>query len=124
MGFYSLLILMREKGDSVHKNISLQVAVEMIYVAVQTLLYSLILFSMIGFIWQADKFLWFYYFIFMSFVYFTLYGMMTVALTPNHQIAAVVMSFFLSFWNLFSGFLIARKVCIVKQLSNICLTKN
>ncbi|CAN1308015.1 ABC transporter G family member 39 [Linum perenne] len=47
-------------------------------------------------------------FIYMAFVYFTLYGMMMVALTPNHQIAAVCMSFFLSFWNLFSGFLIPR----------------
>ncbi|KAM1395991.1 hypothetical protein ACFX2I_013738 [Malus domestica] len=37
-----------------------------------------------------------------------MYGMMVVALTPGHQIAAIVMSFFLSFWNLFSGFLIPR----------------
>lgn len=36
--------------------------------------------------------------------------MMLVALTPNYQIAAIVMSFFLSFWNLFSGFLIPRMV--------------
>ncbi|CAL8161733.1 unnamed protein product [Prunus armeniaca] len=35
-------------------------------------------------------------------------GMMMVALTPNHQIAAIVSSFFTSFWNLFSGFLISR----------------
>ncbi|KAK4279543.1 hypothetical protein QN277_011310 [Acacia crassicarpa] len=87
-----------------------QVAVEIIYVAIQTLVYSLILFSMIGFTWQVDKFLWFYYFVFMSFIYFTLYGMMTVALTPNHQIAAIVMSFFLTFWNLFTGFIIPRKL--------------
>ncbi|XP_028768400.1 pleiotropic drug resistance protein 2-like [Neltuma alba] len=85
-----------------------QVAIEIIYVAIQTLAYSAILYSMIGFQPQADKFLWFYYFIFTCFVYFTLYGMMTVALTPNHQIAAIVMSFFISFWNLFSGFLIPR----------------
>ncbi|KAL5568890.1 hypothetical protein UlMin_025465 [Ulmus minor] len=85
-----------------------QVAVEAIYVAVQTLVYSLILYSMIGFHWRLDKFFWFYYFVLMCFIYFTLYGMMTVALTPNHQIAAIVMSFFLSFWNLFSGFLIPR----------------
>ncbi|PON46401.1 ABC transporter-like [Parasponia andersonii] len=85
-----------------------QVTIEIIYVAVQTLVYSLILYSMIGFHLQVVKFLWFYYFILMCFIYFTLYGMMTVALTPNHQIAAIVMSFFLSFWNLFSGFLIPR----------------
>ncbi|KAH7547772.1 hypothetical protein JRO89_XS14G0014100 [Xanthoceras sorbifolium] len=85
-----------------------QVAIETIYVAIQTLVYSLLLFFMIGFPLDAAKFLWFYFFILMCFLYFTLYGMMLVALTPNHQIAAIVMSFFLSFWNLFSGFLIPR----------------
>ncbi|XVF55669.1 hypothetical protein PTKIN_Ptkin06aG0055600 [Pterospermum kingtungense] len=85
-----------------------QVAIETIYTAIQTLIYSLLLYSMIGFQWTAMKFLWFYYYILTCFIYFTLYGMMVVALTPGHQIAAIVMSFFLSFWNLFSGFLIPR----------------
>ncbi|GFZ20341.1 pleiotropic drug resistance 6 [Actinidia rufa] len=85
-----------------------QVAIETIYVVVQTILYALLLYSMIGYEWTAVKFLYFYYFIFMCFTYFSMYGMMVVALTPGHQIAAVVMSFFLSFWNLFSGFLIPR----------------
>lgn len=96
-------------------SIDLQVAIECIYVAIQTLAYTLILYSMMGFPWQADKFIWFYYFIFMSFVYFTLYGMMTVALTPNYQIAAIVMSFFLMFWNIFSGFVIPKSVCLTKN---------
>lgn len=96
-------------------SIDLQVAIECIYVAIQTLAYTLILYSMMGFTWQADKFIWFYYFIFMSFVYFTLYGMMTVALTPNYQIAAIVMSFFLMFWNIFSGFVIPKSVCLTKK---------
>ncbi|KAH7856245.1 hypothetical protein Vadar_034432 [Vaccinium darrowii] len=85
-----------------------QVSIETIYVIVQSLVYSLLLYSMIGFEWKVEKVLWFYYYILMCFIYFTLYGMMAVALTPAHQIAAVVMSFFLSFWNLFSGFLIPR----------------
>ncbi|XP_043691781.1 pleiotropic drug resistance protein 2-like [Telopea speciosissima] len=85
-----------------------QVAIEAVYISIQTLLYALLLYSMIGFQWQATKFLYFYYFIFMSFIYFTMYGMMVVALTPGHQVAAIVMSFFISLWNLFSGFLIPR----------------
>ena len=89
---------------------ALQVAIEAIYVAIQTCLYSFLLYSMMGFYWRVDKFLWFYYYLLMCFIYFTLYGMMIVALTPNHQIAAIVMSFFLSFWNLFAGFLIPRMV--------------
>ncbi|WRX26914.1 ABC transporter-like [Theobroma cacao] len=85
-----------------------QVAIETIYTSIQTLIYVLLLYLMIGYEWKAGKFLWFYYYITSSYVYFTLYGMMVVALTPGHQIAAIVMSFFLSFWNMFSGFLIPR----------------
>ncbi|KAF6148016.1 hypothetical protein GIB67_024191 [Kingdonia uniflora] len=85
-----------------------QVAVEIIYVAIQTIIYTLLLYTMIGFEWQLAKFFWFYYFMFMCFVYFVMYGMMLIALTPNYQIAAISMSFFLTFWNLFSGFLIPR----------------
>ena len=84
-----------------------QVAVEIIYVAIQTFVYTLILYSMIGFHRQLEKFLWFYIFILLCFIYFTLYGMMVIALTPGPQIAAIVMSC-ASFWNLFSGFLIPR----------------
>ncbi|KAJ9695170.1 hypothetical protein PVL29_010586 [Vitis rotundifolia] len=85
-----------------------QVSIEAIYVAIQTFVYTLLLYSMIGFDWKVGKYLWFYYYILMCFIYFTMYGMMVVALTPGLQIAAIVMSFFLSFWNLFSGFLIPR----------------
>ncbi|XP_062082924.1 pleiotropic drug resistance protein 2-like [Humulus lupulus] len=85
-----------------------QVAIETVYVLIQTFIYSMILYSMIGYDWTPEKFFYFYYFIFMCFTYFSMYGMMVVALTPGHQIAAIVMSFFLSFWNLFSGFMIPR----------------
>nr|QVT92318.1 ABC transporter [Salvia miltiorrhiza] len=85
-----------------------QVAIETVYIAIQTLGYSLILYAMIGFPWSVEKFFYFYYFIFMCFTYFSMYGMMVVALTPGFQVAAIVSSFFLSFWNLFSGFLVPR----------------
>ncbi|KAI8029789.1 Pleiotropic drug resistance protein 2 [Camellia lanceoleosa] len=85
-----------------------QVAIETIYVAIQTLVYAVILYVMIGFPWHVEKFVSFYYYIAMCFIYLTLYGMMVVALTPNIQIASIAMSFFLSFWNLFSGFLLRR----------------
>ena len=85
-------------------------AIETIYVFVQSIIYSLIIYSMIGFEWKLGKFLLFCYLVFMCFTYFTLYGMMVVALTPNYHIAAIVMSFFVGFWNLFTGFLIPRPV--------------
>ncbi|KAJ0657572.1 putative ABC-type taurine transporter [Helianthus annuus] len=85
-----------------------QVTIEVMYVGIQTLIYSLLIYSMIGFHWSAANFFWFYFYIFMCFAYFTLYGMMLVALTPNYEIAAITMTFFLKFWNLFSGFIIPR----------------
>lgn len=87
-----------------------QVAIETIYVSVQSIIYCLIIYSMIGFEWKVGKFLLFCYLVLMCFTYFTLYGMMVVALTPGQHIAAIVMSFFLGFWNLFTGFLIPRPV--------------
>ncbi|KAE8709742.1 hypothetical protein F3Y22_tig00110328pilonHSYRG00302 [Hibiscus syriacus] len=92
-----------------------QVAIEAIYVSIQTLVYSLLIYSMIGFQMNMGKFFLFYYYILICFMYFALYGMMLVALTPNHQFAAIVMSFFLSFWNLFSSFLIPRTVRTIRS---------
>ncbi|RAL51691.1 hypothetical protein DM860_010409 [Cuscuta australis] len=85
-----------------------QGGIEAIYVAVQTISYCLLIYPMIGFEWKIGKFLWFYYFLYMSFLYFTVFGMMLVALTPGIQFASILMAFFLTFWNLFSGFLIPR----------------
>lgn len=87
-----------------------QVSIEAIYIAVQSFIYTLLLFSMMDFGWRADKFFWFFFLTFMCFIYFTLYGMMAVAITPSYQVAGVVSSFFYSFWNLFCGFVLPRKV--------------
>ncbi|KAG8375439.1 hypothetical protein BUALT_Bualt10G0100100 [Buddleja alternifolia] len=85
-----------------------QFLIEIPYVFVQSIIYSLIVFSMMGFDWSVEKFFWFLYFMFFSLLYFVLYGMMTVAVTPNHNVAAIVSSFFYAIWNLFSGFIIPR----------------
>lgn len=106
-------VFYREKAAGMYSAIPYafaQVAIEVFYTGIQTFIYSLLIYSMIGFEWSADKFFWFYFYMFMCFVYFILYGMMLVALTPNYQIAAITMTFFLSFWNLFSGFIIPRTV--------------
>ncbi|CAN1189304.1 Pleiotropic drug resistance protein 1 [Linum perenne] len=67
---------------------------------------------MIGFEWEAKKLLWYIFFIYFTLLYFTFYGMMTVAVTPNYHIAAIISSFFYSFWNRFCGFMIPRQVSI------------
>ncbi|XP_024969108.1 ABC transporter G family member 35-like isoform X3 [Cynara cardunculus var. scolymus] len=85
-----------------------QVFVEIPYVFVQTVYYTLIVYAMVSFEWTAAKFFWFFFINFFSFLYFTYYGMMTVSITPNEQIAAIFAASFYSLFNIFSGFFIPR----------------
>lgn len=88
----------------------MQLGIEIVYNLVQGTIYTLLLFSMIGFKWEVSRFIYFLFFIAMSFNIFTLYGMMAVSFTPNHHIAAIVSSFFYVFWNAFTGYIIPRPV--------------
>ncbi|KAL8230374.1 hypothetical protein R6Q57_000152 [Mikania cordata] len=85
-----------------------QVLVEIPYILSQTVVYSVIVYSMIGFDWTAAKFFWFVFFQLCCFLYMTYYGMMTVAITPNANIAAIIAASFYGIFNLFSGFIIPR----------------
>ncbi|KAL3688205.1 hypothetical protein R1sor_014514 [Riccia sorocarpa] len=105
-------VFYRERAAGMYSTIPYavaQVLIEIPYILLQTILYSAITYAMIGLEWTAVKFSWYMFFMFFTFMYFTYYGMMAVALTPNHQIAAVVAAFFYSIFNLFSGFLVSRK---------------
>ena len=88
----------------------MQVAVEIPYVFFQGLFYTVIVYAMMSFQWTAAKFIWFFFISFFSFLYFTYYGMMTVSISPNHQVAAIFAATFYSVFNLFSGFFIPRPV--------------
>ncbi|KAK3164744.1 hypothetical protein QOZ80_1AG0024050 [Eleusine coracana subsp. coracana] len=85
-----------------------QVAIEFPYIFVQTLIYGVLVYAMIGFEWTVAKFLWYLFFMYFTLLYFTFYGMMAVGLTPNESIAAIISSAFYNIWNLFSGYLIPR----------------
>ncbi|KAF5936342.1 hypothetical protein HYC85_027471 [Camellia sinensis] len=85
-----------------------QVVIEIPYIFVQTLIYGVIVYAMIGFEWTVAKFLWYLFFMYFTLLYYTFYGMMTVAVTPNHNIASIVSSAFYVLWNLFSGFIIPK----------------
>nr|GMD48968.1 ABC transporter G family member 32-like [Ipomoea batatas] len=87
-----------------------QVTVEFPYVFIQTLIYSTIFYFMASFEWNAWKFVWYICFMFLTLLYFTFFGMMTTAVTPNHNIAAIIAAPFYMMWNLFSGFMISRMV--------------
>ncbi|KAL5709532.1 ABC transporter G member 39 [Ranunculus cassubicifolius] len=82
------------------------VAIEIPHIFIQTLIYGVVVYAMIGFEWTAAKFFWNMFYMFFTFLYFTYYGMMAVALTPNQAMASILSSAFYSIWNLFSGFLL------------------
>ncbi|KAG0616226.1 hypothetical protein M758_5G099800 [Ceratodon purpureus] len=85
-----------------------QVTIEWPYVFAQSLIYGCIVYAMIQFEWNAAKFFYFIFFMYLTLLYFTYWGMVTVAITPNAQFAAIISSAFYGLWNLFSGFLIPR----------------
>ncbi|EXC25843.1 Pleiotropic drug resistance protein 1 [Morus notabilis] len=83
-----------------------QVIIEIPYLVMQAVVYSVIVYTMIGFEWNITKFLWYLFFIFFSLSHFTFYGMMAIAVTPNYHIASIISGAFYGLWNLFSGFII------------------
>ncbi|KAL5710887.1 transcription factor [Ranunculus cassubicifolius] len=83
-----------------------QMMIEIPYIFIQSLIYGVIVYSMMGFEWAAAKFFWYLFFMFFTLLYFTFYGMMSMALSPNHIIAAITSSTFYAIWNLFSGFVV------------------
>ncbi|KAJ8540413.1 hypothetical protein K7X08_030332 [Anisodus acutangulus] len=85
-----------------------QVVIEIPYVFVQSAFYGIIVYAMIGFEWTAAKFFWYFFFMYFTLLYFTFYGMLTVAITPNQNVASIVAAFFYAVWNLFSGFIVPR----------------
>lgn len=96
----------------------LQVLVELPYVFAQAIFYGTITYAMMGFEWTIAKFFWYLFFMYFTLLYFTLYGMMTVAVTPNHHIAAIVSSAFYGMWNIFAGFILPRTVSIFTSLKS------
>lgn len=85
-----------------------QALVELPYVGVQTILYSLITYFMTYFYIDAAKFFWYLLFTFLTLIFFTYWGMTAVALTPNTQVSAVLSSGFYTLWFLFAGFIVPR----------------
>ncbi|KAK6236047.1 hypothetical protein SCA6_011384 [Theobroma cacao] len=85
-----------------------QLVIELPYTLIQSVIYGVIVYAMIGFEWTVLKFFWFLFFMYFTLLYYTFYGMMSVAVTPNFNIASIVSTFFYRIWNVFSGFIIPR----------------
>ncbi|KAK8938646.1 Pleiotropic drug resistance protein 15 [Platanthera zijinensis] len=85
-----------------------QVVIEIPYVLCQAVYYTLIVYYMMSFQWTALKFLWFFLISFISFLYFTYYGMMSVAVSPSLQVAGICSASIFFLLELFSGFFIPK----------------
>ncbi|GAU15123.1 hypothetical protein TSUD_08610 [Trifolium subterraneum] len=83
-----------------------QVIIELPHILVQTLIYGIIVYSMMGLDWTTSKFFWYLFFMYFTFLYYCFYGMMTMAISPNPHVAAIMSSAFYAIWSLFSGFVI------------------
>lgn len=106
-------VFYREKSAGMYSPIPYAAAqglVEIPYIFTQTILYGVITYFTIGFERTFSKFILYLVFMFLTFTYFTFYGMMAVGLTPNQHLAAVISSAFYSLWNLLSGFLVQKPV--------------
>lgn len=104
-------VFYREKAAGMYSPIAYAAAqglVEVPYIAVQTIIFGIISYFMINFERTIRKFLLYILFMFLTFTYFTFYGMMAIGLTPSQHLAAVISSAFYSIWNLLSGFLIPK----------------
>lgn len=88
----------------------LQGIVEIPYVLLQTVVFSVITYFMINFEKDAAKFFLYQLFMFLTFACHTFFGIMIIGLTPNQTVASVVSPAFFSLWNLLSGFLVPKPV--------------
>ncbi|XP_073114830.1 ABC transporter G family member 51 [Elaeis guineensis] len=104
-------VFYRERASRMYSSFPYAAAqgiVEIPYIFAQTVIFGCITYFMINYERSLGKFLLYLLFSFLTFTYFTFYGMMAVGLTPSQQLAAVVSSAFYSLWNLLSGFLVPK----------------
>ncbi|KAK9229255.1 hypothetical protein WN944_022214 [Citrus x changshan-huyou] len=104
-------VFYREKAAGMYAGLPwalAQAMIEIPYIFVQSVVYCVIVYAMMGYDWTAEKFSWYFFFMYITLLLFTFYGMLTVAITPNHHIAAIVSTLFYGIWYLFCGFVIPR----------------
>ncbi|PHT32775.1 Pleiotropic drug resistance protein 1 [Capsicum baccatum] len=104
-------VFYRERGAGMYSALPYafgQIVIEIPYILLQAGFCGTIMYAMLGFEWTAEKFLWYMFLLVFTLLYYTFYGMMTVAVTPNVTVAQIAGSFFYGVWNLFSGFIVPR----------------
>ncbi|KAE8055599.1 hypothetical protein FH972_012428 [Carpinus fangiana] len=104
-------VFYRERAAGMYSSIAdaaAQGLVEIPYIVMQTLIYGVITYFMINFERTIRKFVLYLLFMFLTFTYFTFYGMMVVGLTPSQHLVAVISSAFYSLWGLLAGFFVPK----------------
>ncbi|CAI5933279.1 unnamed protein product [Closterium sp. NIES-65] len=104
-------IYYHERGAEMYSAIPYALAqgvIELPYLLVQTVVYSLLTYCMILFEWTPRKFLWYLLFQFLTLLYFTCFGMIASAITPAEGLGMLFSAFIYSFWNLLYGFLLPQ----------------
>ncbi|GLC47082.1 hypothetical protein PLESTM_002024000 [Pleodorina starrii] len=82
---------------------------EMPYIAVQSIIYSIIVYFTVQFEFTAVKFFWFLLFFWLNLLAFTFFGVAVMSLMPNVPLATSGAAFFLLLWNLYCGFLVYKR---------------
>ncbi|KAF7045545.1 hypothetical protein CFC21_054641 [Triticum aestivum] len=103
------IVMYREKFAGMYSSWSYSFAqafIEIPYVFIQVVLYTLIVYPSTGYYWTAHKFLWFFYTTFCSILSYVYVGLLLVSITPNVQVATILASFFNTMQTLFSGFIL------------------
>ncbi|KAG0534334.1 hypothetical protein BDA96_04G271000 [Sorghum bicolor] len=103
------MVFYREKAAGMYSALPYafaQVLIEIPHIFLQTIVYGLIVYILIGFDREVDKFFWYIFFMFFTFMYFTFCGMMAVAMTPSTETAAILSTASYAIWNIFAGFLV------------------
>lgn len=103
----SRTVYYREKAGGTYGTIPYAIAefaVEIPYLIVQAVVYSVIVYFMIGFKSEAGAFFWFLLMMMLTLAYWTYFGIQNVHITPSLQIANAFTSFAFGVWDLMCGF--------------------
>ncbi|CAI5967444.1 unnamed protein product [Closterium sp. NIES-64] len=90
--------------------------IELPYLVLQEVVYSLLTYSMIQFEWTLSKFMLYLRFQFLTLLYFTCFGIMASAISAAEGLAVLLSAFIYSLWNLLCGFLLPQPLGDVTTL--------
>jgi ABC-type multidrug transport system ATPase subunit len=85
-----------------------QFLIEVPYMLFMATFYTLIVYSMIGFDWQPNKFFWFLFFEYLALSIFVYFGILSICITPNMPVAYMFSGTVYFMFSLMCGFIIAE----------------